>query len=81
MEKLTVKVSSKNQVVIPSLARKKLGITPGKNLLIWIMDRTLVMMPEPENWSEFILGLGKEMWKEVGGADRYLKKERASWGY
>lgn len=35
-------------------------------------------MKKPESYTEFLSGLGKEMWKGVGGTD-YINQERDKW--
>lgn len=45
----TVTLSSKNQVVIPQEARRKLGVGPGARLLVLVKDDRIVFMPEPRN--------------------------------
>jgi len=32
-----------------------------------------------KNYVEMLKGLGKEVWRSLGGADSYIKQERASW--
>jgi len=46
----TVTLSSKNQVVIPQEARKKLGVGPGTRLLVLVKDDRIVFMPEPKDF-------------------------------
>src|SRR5437879_12863769 len=45
----TVTLSSKNQVVIPQEARKKLGVGPGARLLVLVKEDRIVFMPEPRH--------------------------------
>ena len=72
---LKVKVSTKNQVVIPSAMRKKLGIKSGDILLLDVHDGSAFLMPEPRSYSEHFLGLGREVWEGVD-VDEYLRQER-----
>lgn len=32
-----------------------------------------------KSYVEMLRGLGKEVWRSLGGADTYIKQERASW--
>jgi AbrB family looped-hinge helix DNA binding protein len=70
----TVTLSSKNQIVIPQEARKKLGIGPGARLLVLIKDDRIVFMPEPANFVERSSGRHKCVWGKG-----YLERERRAW--
>jgi len=52
MVKLRVKIGSKGQVVIPKVIREKLGIKPGKTLLVDEKDGKIVI--EKFDVNEFI---------------------------
>lgn len=36
-------------------------------------------LPEPENWTEYIYGLGADVWESLGGGEHFLEGERAGW--
>jgi AbrB family looped-hinge helix DNA binding protein len=74
----TVKVSSRHQIVIPSLARKNLHIQAGDRLLIDIQDGILVLVPEPESYTDALSGLHQELWAQTD-SDDYLERERDAW--
>lgn len=74
-----VKLSRRNQMVLPKAAREALGVKPGGRLLVLIEGRSVRLIPEPEDWSEWIYGLGAEIWQSLGGGEAFLKEERASW--
>ena len=74
----TVKVSSRNQIALPSEARKKLGIRPGDRLLVEVQDGMLVLIPQPEDYVAAMAGLHREVWEGVD-ADAYLNEERDAW--
>ena len=71
----TVTLSSKNQVVIPQEARKKLGVGPGTRLLVLVKDDRIVFMPEPEQFVKRFAGRRKGLWGKKG----YLERERRAW--
>lgn len=75
-------ISTRNQTVIPSNIRQKLGVKPGQKLswrLIWINDKTkAIVEPEPESWAAHSRGLGKHLWEKVD-IKQYLKQLRAEW--
>ena len=58
----TVTLSSKNQIVIPQEARKKLGVGPGTRLLMLVKDDRLVFMPEPRRFVKRLSGRNKSVW-------------------
>ena len=55
----TVTLSSKNQIVIPQEARKKLGVGPGTRLLMLVKDDRFVLMPEPRRFVKRLSGRNK----------------------
>lgn len=73
-----VKVSSKNQIAVPSAIRKKLGIGSGIRLLVSVWDGCITMMPEPESYARALRGLHKEIWEDID-TDEYINQERDAW--
>lgn len=73
---LAVKLSGKNQIVVPKEARKSLNIKSGNRLLVMVKEGRVILIPEPKNYVKAIRGLGKEIWK---GSDKYLENERNNW--
>jgi AbrB family looped-hinge helix DNA binding protein len=69
-----VKISSKNQIVVPREARSALKLKPGDRLLAVVRGDTLILMAKPKKHSKAIRGMGKGLYPED-----YLKKERESW--
>lgn len=48
---------------------------------IWDYDKKnnrLFLMKKPESYTDFLSGLGKEIWNSVGGTD-YIRQERDKW--
>jgi len=70
----TVTLSSKNQVVIPQEARKKLGVGPGARLLVLVKEDRIVFMPEPRHFVKHSSGRHKGVW-----CRGYLERERRAW--
>ena len=68
-----VKLSSKNQIVIPREARDALGVKAGDKLLIVVRGDTVILLRKPERYSEAISGIARGLYP-----DEYLKKERES---
>jgi AbrB family looped-hinge helix DNA binding protein len=59
---LSAKVSSKNQISIPSEARRRLGIVPGDRLSVEIVDEAMVLRRRPERASERLWGIGRGLY-------------------
>lgn len=69
-----VKLSSKNQIVIPREAREALGAKPGSRLLVVVRNGTVTLMAKPRNYAKAVRGLAKKRYPKD-----YIKKERDSW--
>ena len=70
----TVRLSSKNQIVLPKEARDAMKLKGRDELLVVIKDGVTVIMPKPESYRSAISGMGKVIYGKT-----YLKKERKSW--
>lgn len=79
MQATVVKLSERNQMVLPKIAREALEIKPGGRLLVIVENGCVRLLPEPENWTEYLYGLGAETWQALGGGAQFLREERASW--
>ena len=69
-----VKLSSKNQIVIPRDARNALSLKAGDKLLVVVRGDTLILMQKPKKHSKAIRGIGKDLYP-----NDYLRVERESW--
>jgi len=74
-----VRLNRRNQIVLPKAAREALGVKPGERLLVLVEEGSVQLLPEPENWSEWMYGLGAEVWASLGGGEAFLRRERAFW--
>ena len=77
--KSVVTLSSKNQIVIPKPARKKLAIGPGDQLILDVEKNSLILKPKPKSYSKHLRGLHRAIWAGVDAVS-YVRKERESWG-
>ncbi len=75
---LAVKVSSRHQISLPSIARRRLDINAGDRLLVDVQDGVLVLIPEPLDYVEQMTGLHQDLWEGVN-TDQYLREERDAW--
>ncbi len=69
-----VKLSSKNQIVIPREAREALRAKPGSQLLVVVRSGTVTLLPKPKDHAKAIRGLSKKRYPKD-----YLQRERNSW--
>lgn len=78
MSQLSVKISSKNQISVPSAIRKELHLEPGDHLLARVRDGVIVLVPRRQDALEQLRGLHREIW---AGEDvqAYIDRERDSW--
>jgi len=70
----TIRLSSKNQIVLPREAREAMGLKGQDELLVVVKDNLAVIMPKPKSHSAALSGLGKGLYGRG-----YLKKERSAW--
>lgn len=77
-EAISVKVSNRFQIALPSLARKQLNIQAGDRLLVDIQDGIIVLLPQPDNYAEYLAGLHKDIWQDID-TNTYLEHERDAW--
>ena len=78
MSTTSVKVSSKYQIAVPQIARRKLNIKRGDRLLVDVQDGVIVLIPQPKRYTDYLQGLHGEIWKGVN-IERYINRERGAW--
>jgi AbrB family looped-hinge helix DNA binding protein len=69
-----VKLSSKNQIVVPREAREALQLKPGTRLRVVVRGDLVILLRKPKRYADAIAGMGKGLY-----AAEYLDKERAGW--
>jgi len=77
-QQISVKVSSRYQVAVPQLARKRLKIQGGDRLLVDVQDGMMIFLPQPRRFTDLLAGLHQEIWK---GKDvqAVVDEERQAW--
>jgi AbrB family looped-hinge helix DNA binding protein len=70
----TVRLSSKNQLVLPREAREAMHLKGRDELLVVVKNDVTVIMPKPKNYQEALSGAGKGVYSKT-----HLKKERGTW--
>ena len=75
-----VKLSRKYQIVVPKEIRKKMNLESGENIAIYSIDaKRAIIVKQSNNPVAALEGLGSEIWRKLGGGQKYLKEERKSW--
>jgi AbrB family looped-hinge helix DNA binding protein len=77
-ELVSVKVSSRYQISVPSVARERLNIQSGDRLLVDVQDGLLILLPQPQNYTARLAGLYREVWEGLD-TTAYLQEERTAW--
>ena len=73
---LSVKVSTKHQISVPSAARRALGIKAGDRLTVEIRKRELVLRPRPGGAVDRLRGSGQGTY---GDPVAYVRALRDEW--
>ena len=72
-------LTSKSQVTIPAEVRRRLGVGPGDRIVFDVEAGRATIRPLRGTFTEYLAGLGRDVWSREGGAARYLRRERKSW--
>jgi AbrB family looped-hinge helix DNA binding protein len=75
---ISVKVSRRYQIAVPQQARKLLNIQAGDRLLVDVQDGLILLMPQPQNYTDHLAGLHKEIWGDEDGQS-IVDREREEW--
>lgn len=73
------RLTRKCQVTVPREIRRALRLKAGNLVHFSIEGGRAVLRPFSQSYAETLKGLGREAWRSLGGADRFLRKERGSW--
>jgi AbrB family looped-hinge helix DNA binding protein len=74
----TATLTEKFQITIPAEVRRRLGLKAGDQVyLVWERGE-VVLRAASGGWTESSRGLGKELWRQEGGAAA-IERERSSW--
>jgi len=74
-----VTISSKNQITLPKKVLQELGLRAGSKLLIKPTMSEIILAPKPKSLTKYFKGSGKLAWQKLGGGEKFIKAERASW--
>ena len=72
---LSVKVSTKHQIAVPSEARRALGIKAGDRLVVEIREDEIALKPRPHGAAERLRGIGEGTYGDPVAFVRALRDE------
>ena len=76
----TTTLSKKYQIVIPRDVRKRMGLSVGEAVTVHSLDDgRAILVKHSADPVQALKGLGKGVWKNLGGTRAYIKRERAAW--
>ena len=78
MQIVSAVLSSKHQLVLPALARKRLGLNAGDRVVWRIREDGVELLPRKKTWTAYTAGLGKQAWQGVDPV-AYINKLRDEW--
>ena len=78
MQLVSTKLSSKNQVVVPAVARQMLGVKAGDKVVWQVRKGKVELAPRDLSWTDYTAGLGKKVWQGVE-ATEYISQLRDEW--
>lgn len=70
----SLKLSSKNQIVLPRQAREAMRVKGGDELVVVVKGAVTILMPKPPRYADALAGKGNGLYRRS-----YLKRERQSW--
>lgn len=75
-----VTISSKNQVTLPVAALAQLNVKGGDKLRAVLRGRSLVLLPHPVSWAEYMAGSLEGLYGQTKeDIDAYLREVRGDW--
>lgn len=74
----TIRLTKKNQMVIPKNIREAVGISEGDELIVDVDKNKIILTVKPKSYSKRLKGLHRDVWKGVD-PKKYVKGERESW--
>lgn len=70
----SLKLSSKNQIVLPKKAREAMRVKGGDEVLVIVKRAVTILMPKPKRYADALAGKGKGVYPRGS-----VKRERRSW--
>ncbi len=76
---LSVKVSTKHQIAVPSEVRQRLGIEAGDRLDVVVVEDAIVLRKRPDRPSDRLRGLAAGRGWYAPDPETYLRRLRDEW--
>lgn len=73
-----IKISSKNQIVIPKAMRQYAHLKSGDEIIITAASGKLILLKKPKNYAQYLAGLHKHIWEEIS-PKKYINDMRNKW--
>ena len=75
-----ITLSSKHQITLPVYMVRSLGLKTGDKLVVELIDDHIVLLPQPESWTDYFAGSLKGVYGETKEEiDRYIAEVRYGW--
>ncbi|OGG79665.1 hypothetical protein A3A39_01695 [Candidatus Kaiserbacteria bacterium RIFCSPLOWO2_01_FULL_54_13] len=73
-------LSKKYQVVVPKEVRTRMRLRTGETVALYPLDEErALLVKHPADPLKALRGLGKDVWRSLGGTRKYIRSERKSW--
>lgn len=76
---VVVTLRSGSRITLPSQIRKQLGLAPGDKLILEIEGNRVILRPVGQTVTDYLEGLGSEIWAAEGSAAEFIDFERNAW--
>ena len=73
------KLTNKFQITIPAEIRRRLNLSAGDSVVIELEGEQAVIRPIHGGHTARMRGLGKSVWRRLGGGENWLEQERQAW--
>jgi AbrB family looped-hinge helix DNA binding protein len=70
----SIKLSTKNQIVLPKEAREAMGVKGGDELVVVVKGGITLLWPKPKSYTKALAGKGRGLYPS-----EYLAQERRAW--
>jgi len=71
---ISIKLSSKNQIVLPKEAREAMRVKGGDEIVVVVKGGITLLLPKPKSYTKALTGKGRGLYPSD-----YLTKERHAW--
>lgn len=80
VKRMKTTLSKKYQVVVPKDVRTRMRLKIGEQVALYPLDEErALLVRQSRDPVKALRGLGKDVWRSLGGTRKYLRAERGSW--